>query len=537
MVPVAPGPPRCPVCGYPQPTDLQPAPENRAFCSRASCGVEFLARDGESLRLRTFRLVEHYSLCVLPFAFSDRELADVRQRLESAGRWRPRIFSLDDPDDVERTEYFLPYIRRFLFPSLYGKPDVPAPRAAKEPTCTHYEFDLTRLGPADREGLPLTLRCHDSRKRLDFEYPLLLENAQLILFSYRVGFLVLRFRCADPEATFFDQMNAAVYLRTIAPLYRGFAMPTLSPSPLVPSGEKGGPEGAAGFHIPQLLPFLLAEFGGRSLPTAPAELPAAGPLPVKPIYDDRMMAYTFSCLDKETCLTDPERCQGLLQQATVVDFEEQPSGPRGKQLEAGPEAWLRTRWQGFSKEGGSLVVFDTDRFHERFLGVYHATYYFDIFLLATLQRVTLLNLFERLSDIPTLTTGSLKSGKLLRRVRLDLLLFKNQCWFSQITNRERGLQLWKKWQEILENRTLLEEVNEQSEELDNYLRSRMRERAEWLVRLGGFLAAAVPAIFGLETFLGREEWVRNLRWGLLSALVVGTGVFAYFVFFRKGEEL
>jgi hypothetical protein len=506
--------PRCPVCGFPQPAEPKPT-----FCARPTCGVEFLPAEGDRLPLRTFRLSEHYSLCVLPFAFTEQERGEVARRLGAAGRWRPRTFSLDNPDDVDRTEYFLPYIRRFLFPSLF-----PEERKQEAP-CQHYELDLARLGPAERRGLPLTLRCHDSRKNLGFEYPLFLESAELIVFRYRVGFLVLRFRCADDRATYFDQMNALVYLRSIAPLYRGFEMAELSAG------------GKSSFRVPQLLAYLLAEFAPGAPPAAPAEVPAAAKLPVKPIYDDRMMVYTFSCLDKESCLAAPERCQALLQQATVVNFEaEAAAAPRPESPGEEIAAWLRMRWQGFSKEGGCLVVFNTDRFHERFLGVYHGTYYFDIFLLATLQRVTLLNLFERLSDIQSLTTGSLRSGRLLRRVRLDLLRFKNQCWFSQITNRERGLQLWKKWQEVLETRTLMTEVNEQSGELDNYLRSRMRERVEWLVRLGGFLAATVPTVYGLETLFGQADWAGYLRWALIALLIVGTGIFGWFVLLRRDDE-
>lgn len=513
--------PRCPICGFAQEGNRPSTPDAPLRCARSSCGVEFLSIEGESIQLRTFRLVEHYSLCVLPFAFTEHERGEVRKRLDRSGRWRPRTFSLDDPDDIDRTEYFLPYIRRFLFPSLYTEPEKANRR---EPTCLHYDFDLSRLGTINGKGLPLSLRCHDTRKNQNFKHELLLENAQLLVFSYRVGFLILRFRCAEEQATFFDQMNSLIYLRTIAPLYRGFEMPELT-------------SGAGTFRIPQLLPFLLAEFGAGSPPASPSDLPAKAPLPVKPIYDDRMMVYTFSCLDKETCLTDVDRCQSLLHQATVVNFDDvTPPMARGKQAEDELVLWMKTRWQGYSKDGGSQVVFNTDRFHERFLGVYHGTYYFDIFLLATLQRVTLLNLYERLSDIPSLTTGTLRGSKLLRRVRLDLLLFKNQVWFSQITNRERGLQLWKKWQEVFETRTLLAEVNEQSGELDNYLRSRMRERVEWLLRLGGFLAAAIPGIYGLETLLGPSDLIRTLRWLLLVLVIVGTGVFAWFFLFRRGDE-
>ena len=116
-------------------------------------------------------------------------------------------------------------------------------------------------------------------------------------------------------------------------------------------------------------------------------------------------------------------------------------------------------------------------------------------------------------------------------------MFKNQCWFSQITNREKGLQLWKKWQMVLETRALFKEVNEQSEELNTYLQARYRERIEWLVRLGSLLAASMPPILGMHTFLGREPWVDQLRWILLALVFSGVIVFGWFILFKQRDEV
>jgi len=399
---------QCPVCGF----ELRdPLP---AVCPRPSCGVEFLPGVSGPVRLRPFRLVNHYALFVLPFSFPETDGADPVRRVAESGRWRQRVFSATDPADVDRTEYFLPYIRRFLFPTLYEVPGTATKGTDSTPTCRHFELDLARLGGGPK-GVELTLRCHDSRKKVSFQHALRLTQVELVLFTFRVGFLVLRVECADAGATFFDQMNVVAYLRTIAPLYRGFEMPELS-------------TGSARFGVPQLLPFLLAEFGGALLPSGPEAVPAGTSLPVKPIYDDRMMVYTFSCLDKDACLADAPRCQALLHRATVVNFDKAASTlPEREQIGKEPNAWLRTRWQGFSKDGGTLVVFNTDAYHERYAGVYHGTYYFDVFLLAALQRVTLLTLFERLEDTQALTRGSGASRRLMRRVRRDLLLFKNQC--------------------------------------------------------------------------------------------------------------
>jgi hypothetical protein len=514
--------PRCPVCGWEYEGQLP------GFCGRPGCGVELLPGTAERPGIRTFTLLGHFSMCVLPFSFTETEDSPICQRLQSGGRWQERVFSLDDPDDVERTEYFLPYIRRFLFPSLFAKEPVQEGKPGKGArSCWHFKFDLKRLGPAGAEGLPLTLRGHDARKNLSATFPLLLEEVQLIVFSYRVGFLVLRFRSPGASgATFFDQMDALSYLRMIAPAFRGFRMPEL----LV--GERR-------FLMTQLLPYLLAEFDTATPPPAsPSDTPADRALPVRPIYDDRMMIYTFSCLDKDTVLESAPTNIDLLRRASIVNLDEKgTTRPHGEERSRDPRAWIRSRWNGFSKDGGSVAVFNTDRYHARFLGVYTATYYFDIFLLAALQRVTLLMLFEGFADIQTLITGTNAGRKLLRRVRRDLLMFKNQCWFSQITNRERGLILWKKWQRTFETPALLREVNEQSEELNTYLQMRYRERMEWLVRLGSFLAASLPFILSLERFLGHAPWVETLRWVLLTVVVVGAGAFAWWVFFRQPDEV
>src|SRR5262249_53868593 len=150
----------------------------------------------------------------------------------------------------------LPYIRRFLFPSVVPPPPADCDRDDRKPTCWHYVFDLARLGPATKAGLPLTLRGQDRRKHLSVEHALLLESVQLVVFCYNVAFLVFRYCHTDPEATYFDQMEALNYLRTIAPLYRGFEMPELVTT-------------AARHRVEVLLPYLLAEFAPGAVPALP----------------------------------------------------------------------------------------------------------------------------------------------------------------------------------------------------------------------------------------------------------------------------
>jgi hypothetical protein len=90
---------------------------------------------------------------------------------------------------------------------------------------------------------------------------------------------------------------------------------------------------------------------------------------------------------------------------------------------------------------------------------------------------------------------------------------------------------------IFETQSILNEVIEQSEELDNYLTGRTREKVEVLVKMGGLLAIAVPAVLSLERVFGESAWVSTLSYVLLVLLLIGAGAFAWFMLVRQPEEM
>ena len=458
-----------------------------------------------------FPLVDHHTLLVVPFGFAGRRAA--LDRLDRSAVWSPRRFRPDDTADAERTSYFLPYVRRYLFPDPGSRP---------EATCQRYRLDLTELG-GSAERFEFTLAGTDQQEGQDYREPTALVSAEVLVFPFDVGMLVLDLRCAGAGATYGRQMKGAGMARMMAPLYLGRPLPTWEAGPLR-------------FHTPQLVAWLLAEFGPGGRTPRSAALGAAEekpPTPVKLVYDDRAMVHLFSCLDKSTVSEDAGANESALRKLTLIPFDADTLAESDKQKAAGLKRWLRGRWQSFAKDGGSLVAFANDPFDATFLGLYHRTYYFDVFLLAAMQRVALLLLDERLSDIPSLTTGGAKSRAVLGRLRHDLLLFKNQCCFSQITLKERGLHLWKRWRATFENDSLLKEVNDQSHELEQYLQAKSRERMEWLLRIGGFVATAVPAVLGLEALLGDADWVKHLKYALLGLVVLAAGAGTLVVLLRK----
>ena len=455
-------------------------------------------------------LATHASLLVLPFGFEDFQ--DTSERLEAASRWRPVTFDPDDPVDRERTAYFLPYVRRFWFPSTDRTPSM-------EPPCRRWRFDRSALGP-DLHDLSGTLTGKDCVEVEDFSGTLRIASVELVAFSFEVGFLILECDFGS-GATYREQMVALGMARLLEPLFLDYPMPVWT-------------VGGRPTHLRQWAAFFLAEFGPQAakLPTEPD---AAAALPVRLIYDDRMLVYAYSGLatagiDEVEQLPDRGR---TLNRWTTVPFEDADLHRQRQARSENVNRWLRVRLDGFGKDGAVSVAHAVTDFETRFLPLYHRTYYFDVFLLALLQRVTLILLSERLSDIDSLTTGSAAGRRKLARLRRDLLRFKNQCCFTQITLRDKGMELWKRWQGVFENGGLLAEVNEQSGELEDYLQTRSRERFETLARVGGFLVAAVPAVFGLDAAFGDAPWVVTAKWTTLTLLLVGSGLFALWTLLKR----
>ncbi len=541
--------PRCNVCGR----ELEfgsgeSRPGLMLRCVSRNCGVVLEQQIDGDFRTRTLqfarvddvpsdrKVTNNYSLLVLPFLLDDADRKQPFASIEKSARWQRREFSATVKSDVDRTEYFLPYIRRFLFPSLFeSSQDGPELQ-----TCRHYEFPLELLG-GNSDGVRYQVGCWDTIRDLNQTFPVNLDRIELTVFSYRVGFLVLRFRCCDEEDTFFDQMKLAHALRFIRKPHDDFALPILSPQPTTADHSAQ----STTYDMPRLVSWLLDEFRRDTRPSAntPTDQPTGGPslhsrLPVRLVYDDRLLVYTFSCLDKTSCLDEPDTNRTLLARHVVVRFDDETQATgRARTPDRPGDDWRRKRWESYSKDGGCLVVFDTDEYHRTAIGGYWETYYFDVFLLAALQRVTLLSLFERMADIRSLTGSSHESRVQLRNIRYDLLVFKNQCCFSQITNRERGLTLWRKWQNVFETESLLSEVNEQSEQLDGFLEIRSRDKNERLLRLAGIVTTITPAIFGLEVVFGEEPWLAGVKWALLIALFFGVGLSALMILNRERREI
>ena len=104
---------------------------------------------------------------------------------------------------------------------------------------------------------------------------------------------------------------------------------------------------------------------------------------------------------------------------------------------------------GFSRESGVVLVSDEDKYNITKMPYDFEKKYLYILLLAFYQRLSLINFSQDL----------LKKDKTrVKELKKDLTKFTHFSWFSQITNSDNGMVIWKKWKEAFELEELYDEV-------------------------------------------------------------------------------
>ena len=123
---------------------------------------------------------------------------------------------------------------------------------------------------------------------------------------------------------------------------------------------------------------------------------------------------------------------------------------------------------GFGKTGGTLLQIDTkinDFKKSEFRNLFE-TIFFDIFIYVLHQRKSLMNFAYILS-----VYDNKRQLTKITKLRELFMNFTIQGWYSQVTNNELGMEMYRHWQEMFENEKLYQEVSEQLGSVDDYNKS------------------------------------------------------------------
>ncbi len=456
------------------------------------------------------RLVDHYSKFIYPFNLSPMSSrVQVLRRLLASGRWEPRLFGNSpgerhlpskSPDEL-RTEYVLPSVRRYLFPTvehtraqLRHLVELRSQRRVEalayhldRLSCLYFTFNMSSAvgsgGARDGLGIGCSLRGGEFAKAELFEI-------ELQLFEHGIGLLSLTLRLvgAPEKLTLPALMDFNYEFRALEPFYHGHLTFDL---------EILGRQWKS-FH---LVNYLLAEFDVTQMlwevkkPMGEAQQ-VDRIYGINEIYDDRALVYSFACVARDQDFEDPEferYRSGFLWLRRSTQTDELDAGYRAAAVARSRFARWRNAEYSFGREGGCFIGSEALTINVRDQPRYFGDYYFDLFRLTLYQRLLLLRVSEELADVRAL----LRSASTVDALRRRFLEFNNRAWHSQVTSRQQGQDVYRRWGAALETAQLYAEVDAKVREIDSALSARASAKRDRLLMVVTMLFLPVSLVAGI----------------------------------------
>lgn len=392
----------------------------------------------------------HYSYFVYTFLISNGRYKEFLGKfLLDDKKWKLNI--MNESDDLDTHSYFLPYVKKFLFPTLYWSSNYRQQfknmshnkKLNKISKLTSIKFEY-KIDESEQNNYKFS--------KSDINFKIL--KIELICFELGICFLV--FKTELDKADFIyssDILDFNYKFRTINPRY---LKKKKSQGIFLMNEEFNDVEDLSSF-IAHLL------YGYEDVEK-------------ENIYFDRLFTYSYMCLDKDEwneekgldrIINEFYKYQYVLPGDFDATFDADFKGIK----ENSYRRWKYSMY-GFSRESGVVLASQIELFNRNKLPIHYETMYFYIFLLAFYQRIALILFSQEL-----MSSGKNKIDNLKQR----FTKFTHFCWFSQITNSEQGMDIWKKWQKSFELISLFDEVQKEYSEFYDYTVARGQEKINRLL--------------------------------------------------------
>lgn len=392
-----------------------------------------------------------YTHFIYPFLVDQNKYSSfINSLLSQEKNWKLKIH--EQKEDEEVYNFFLPYMRKFLFPTLFWDKDfikkyklmnnLNKANLLKKASCITFDFNLSSMKKA-------TI----SKKRygvIDFD----ITNIRMICFEPGVCFLDIKTEIEDDSENIdFDKiLDFNSMFREVAP-GNGFK-------------EKLNIKAKGIDNINDITIFVKSLLSGFASED------------IDKIYYDKMFTYSYVCLEKEdwnentnfeSLKNDFYKFQYVTDSKSSAIFSNDC-----KKLEDN----IYSRWKysmfGFSRESGVVLVSENEKYNVTKMPHNFEKNYFFMLLLAFYQRMSLMNFLQ---DIIT------KDKTMVSKLNKNLTKFTHFSWFSQITNSEHGMDIWKRWQTAFELPELYDEVHREYIEYYNAVISSNHDRLNILFML------------------------------------------------------
>jgi hypothetical protein len=503
-------------------------------------------------------LLHHYSVLIYPFLHHitgrqrDRRLASLEPRWTP---WASRFTEHDLASTLEATSFFLPYIRGILYPDVLRlQEETPTEDPAHWARLLHdwsaadladYGSNLPAAGVVRltlRPGLMAALAemivVHQG-----FSGGYTTEAMELsaecrwidaVLFPSGLGFLLLQVRLAQeqPRMSALIRLNQA--LRHVHPPRHSAHMPVLR----LPGGEEVTVRDLMNFLTQGLAgPWTIPEEDRGIFPAPPA---AASDRPYTDSeagrgYGERCHLVSYGCVDLSG-FTPAELPAGvfasatdrlLFEYGTCIGLAESvnnpvwmPSSEQAARLERDNRLALWRCWTGMVLKE-SLVFLATEDlgFTRRSLPRTVENDYLALYLFALYQKLQLFTFATDLMHEVAHACGQLRGARALAQ---RFVAFRSQYWFSEVTRKPQGGDLYRTFQRGLEVQSSYDLVTSSIKDVKDFYEGVWTRQLQLLKDVVTYGGPATMAFGAVRMIVGDSPhtWTIGGLIGLGAALMV-----------------
>lgn len=391
----------------------------------------------------------HYTHFIYPFVIDEKRYHSFIYSIQKNSRvWKYKMNNFKD--DVENYSFFLPYMQKFLFPTLYWnekekndfkkKDSKEKARILGQTSCVCFEYDL--------KNIKNSVLARRKENIIDFD----ITELRLICFAPGICFFDIK--------TEIDEAEDIIDLSNIIDFNNSFRR--ITPSNCDVKDDSISVRSLNNINdIAIFIKSTIAGFEAENLENK---------------YYSKLFTYSYVCLDKDTW-SSPEDINKIRESFYKLQYNQESNkttkfNPDYDKLKSN----VYSRWQyslfGFSRESGVVMTSEVEKYNITYMPYVYEKNYFYMLLLAVYQRISLINLSQEMMS---------NDNRNANKVQKKLTRFTHITWFGQITNSENGMDIWKKWQDAFELRDLYEEVHRQANEYHNMVSSSIQDKISVIV--------------------------------------------------------
>lgn len=391
----------------------------------------------------------HYTHFIYPFVVEQKKYGKfLSSILKNEKAWKLKMHNVRE--DEKMYNFFLPYMRKFLFPTVYWSDrykrhfkqydvDTKA-NVLKRTSCNTFEYEL--------DNIKNKLLNERKDNIIDFD----ITEIKLICFEPGICFFDIKTEIDEAEETidldYIIDFNSI--FREITPDNCNVKNNTISVRSLN--------------NINDIAIFIKSTIAGYESDSLENK------------YYDKLFTYSYVCLDKASW-NKPEDIEKIKNNFYKLQYNMDTKNTSLFNHEYDKiNENVYSRWQyslfGFSRESGVVMASEMEKYNITYMPHTFEKNYFYMLLLAIYQRISLINLSQEL-----ITGDKTKANKL----QGELTRFTRITWFSQITNSENGMDIWKKWQNAFELEDLYEEVHRQCREYYDMVSASVQDRISSII--------------------------------------------------------